>query len=71
MRPVATRTRIQELLSRVGAFAGGPAEERAVERGLEMLVHPSPRRQREIAAERGLAALVAWAADRTESGGTA
>ena len=71
MRPVATRTRIQELLSRVGAYAGGPAEERAVERGLEMLVHPSPRRQREIAAERGLAALVAWAADRTESGGTA
>jgi carboxylate-amine ligase len=71
MRPVATRTRIQELLSRVGAYAGGPAEERAVERGLETLVRPSPRRQREIAAERGLAALVAWAADRTESGGTA
>jgi len=71
MRPVATRKRIQELLSRVGAYAGGPAEERAVERGLEMLMRPSPRRQREIAAERGLAALVAWAADRTEGGSTA
>jgi len=48
-----------------------PRSFKNTKRGLEMLVHPSPRRQREIAAERGLAALVAWAADRTESGGTA
>jgi carboxylate-amine ligase len=67
MRPVATRARLAELLSRIGPHAGGPAEERAIERGLELLERPGPSRQREVAAARGLPGLVAWAADRTET----
>jgi glutamate---cysteine ligase / carboxylate-amine ligase len=66
MRPVATRTRIGDLLSRIGAYAGGPAGERAVERGFTMLERPAPGMHREIATSSGLPALVAWAADRTE-----
>jgi hypothetical protein len=66
MRPVATRSRVGDLLSRIGPFAGGPAGERAVERALTMLKRPAPRVHRDVAAARGLPGLVAWAADRTE-----
>ncbi len=71
MRPVATRARLAELLPRISPYAGGPAEERALERGLQMLERPAPARQREIAAANGLPGLVAWAADRTEPGDAA
>lgn len=68
MRPVSARTRIRELLSRIGAYAGDPAAERAVEHALRMVDRPAPRAHREIVAADGLRALVAWAADRTEAG---
>lgn len=58
-----------DLLSRIGPHAGGPAGERAVERGLNMLERPAQRAHREIASAKGLPALVAWAADRTERPG--
>jgi carboxylate-amine ligase len=66
MRPVATRSRVGDVLSRIGPYAGGPAGERAVERALTTLERPAPRVHRDVAAARGLPGLVAWAADRTE-----
>jgi glutamate---cysteine ligase / carboxylate-amine ligase len=71
MRPVATRARIRDLLSRIGPHAGGRAAEHAVERALIMLERPASRVHRDVAAARGLPGLVAWAADRTERNGTA
>jgi glutamate---cysteine ligase / carboxylate-amine ligase len=68
MRPIATRSRIQQLLLEIGPCAASPAESAAVERALRMLERPGPRMQREVAAAAGLPGLVEWAADRTEAG---
>jgi carboxylate-amine ligase len=67
MRPVETRTHIGELLLRIGAAAGSPAEAAAVDRAHRLLEHPGPARHREIARASGLCGLVEWAADRTEA----
>jgi hypothetical protein len=67
MRPVETRAHIGELLLRIGAAAGSPAEAVAVDRAHRLLEHPGPARHREIARASGLCGLVEWAADRTEA----